>query len=382
MTPEARAALDKLYAFVRKQNGDQDPTRMFNVTPRVAQKLEDKIMQSNVFLKKINSTAVKEITGDTLGFGIPKTITKRTSTADGTGSKRRPSDPTGLVTSTYFCRDIEQDTLIGWDKIDAWAHLEDFYPRIRNMIVFAKARDRLKMAWHGQAASANTDPDEYPELQDVMPGLIQHMIATYPENVLGISPGANGTYTVDEIQVGPGANANGFESLEQLAFHLKQEVVDRLYRNSTDLRILAGDELVVKENTRLYGVDGRMPSEKVARELYLASQAWGGIQRDISDEFPSRGVFVSALGNLSHYRQEGSLREQYDENDHKAKGVVSYSYQREWLGVEEPPAAAVVHPDAILLPTGYDDAGKATGWAKLGRMDGETFVAAPAWKIA
>ena len=82
------------------------------------------------------------------------------------------------------------------------------------------------------------------------------------------------------------------------------------------------------------------------------------------------------------FRQEGSLRELYDENDHKAKGVVSYSYQREWLGVEEPPAAAVVHPDAILLPTGYDSTGKATGWAKMGRMDGTTFIPSPAWKIA
>lgn len=382
MTPEGRAALNKLYAFVRKQNGDQDPTRMFNVTPRVAQKLEDRIMQSNAFLKQINSYAVKEITGETLGFGIPKTITKRTSTADSSGNKRRPTDPTGLVSSTYFCHDLEQDTLISWDKIDAWAHLEDFYPRIRNLSVFAKARDRLKIAWHGQTAAADTNPDKYPELQDVMPGLIQHMISTYPENVLGISPGANGTYTVDEIRVGPGAGANGYESLEQLAFHMKQEVIDRLYRNSTDLRILAGDDLVVKENTRLYGVDGRMPSEKVARELYLATQQWGGIQREISDEFPARCVFVSALSNLSHYRQEGSLRELYDENDHKAKGVVSYSYQREWLGVEEPPAAAVMHPDAIALPTGYDAAGKATGWAKMGHMEGSTFVPAPAWKIA
>lgn len=366
MSPLAQSAMQHAFDIIRAQNHGQDPGRVFNVEPTVAQSIENRIQQKNDFLKLINVTAVRDIAGEVLHFGGDKPITRRTSTLQPDGSLRRPSNPAELIARDYMCQDIEQDTLIKWSLIDSWAHLPNFYQKLRNYIMGLQARDNLRVMWHGQFAAADTEVDAYGMLQDVQRGFIQYMIEKYPENILGISPdaAAPGGYTVDTIRVGKGAGDNGYESMDALALHLKDELIDKNYRKNGDLRIITGDKLAFAEKGKLINAGEEAPTEGLASKILLQNQQFGEIRRLDSDEFPDHGVFVCDPKNLSHYWQRNSVRSEYNVQSHAKKGVVSHYYKNADNVVEIVEACAGVHPDALEIPTGYDASGNATGWAK------------------
>ncbi len=345
MTPEVRKKLDQLLAFTAKQNGVTDVTKTFNVTPRVEQAIETKVMQGNDFLKVVNNIGVKEVKGDILAFGVPAPITKRTTTPNAQGSLRRPTDPTGLEQRSYECFEVEQDSTITWNKIDMWAHLPNFYERYRDQVMFAQARDRLLMMWWGQDNAANSDPAAYPLLQDMNKGFIQFMIEENPDNVLGL----NGDGTIKPIKIDAEAADADFRTLNQLAYYMRYEVLHRLFQNRTSLRILIGDELTITENVDLLGnAEQKKPTERRAVEDLLSKQTFGETLRIKSDEFPRRAIVLTEPGNLSRYWQIGSMRRKLEEN-HEKKGLVDYNFEREDYVVEAAEGCAVVHPDAIQL---------------------------------
>lgn len=363
MTPTARAAVDKILRFTAQQSGGQDPTKIFNVSPRIAQTVEEKIRQSNSFWRLINNIGVKEVKGQILGFGVPATITKRTTTPNTAGSLRRPTDPTGLMAREYECFETEQDTVISWAKIDSWAHLPNFYELYRNAVMFAQARDRLMIGWNGQANAAQTDAETYSSLQDVNKGWIQYLIDTAPEKVLGLNPDG----TVGTIKLDASAADADFRTLDELVYHLRYDMLDKEFRKRGELRVLVGDELVLNENAALLGSPSQnTPTERTATNLMLNAQSFGRTQIAESDEFPQRGVFVSELSNISRYWQQGSVRRRIAEDSHEHKGIVEYNFVRDDYVLEAVEGAACVHPDAIQIKN------KAGNW----------IAAADVWKMA
>lgn len=368
MTPLALSALTHAFNIIREQNGGHDPSQVFNVTPTIAQSIETRIQQSNDFLNSINVTAVRDVSGEVLHFGGDTMITKRTNTLQPDGSLRRHSNPATLIARDYACKDIEQDTLIKWDLIDSWAHLPNFYEKLRTYIMGLQARDNLRVMWHGQYAAQDTNAVDNPFGQDIQRGFFQYMIEKMPENVLGISPDATapGGYTVDPIHVGPGAGANGFENMDEMSFHMRDAMIDKLYRKDKKLRIMMGDKLSFAEKGRLVGSGSSAPTERIASKLLLQSEQVGELERKDSDEFPDHGVFIADPKNLSHYWQRDSVRSEYNQQSHGKKGVVSHYYKRCDNVLEIVEAAAAAHPDAIHIPTGYGSDGKATGWAPAG----------------
>lgn len=365
MSPLAQSAMTHAFDIIRAQNHGQDPCRVYNVEPTIAQSIESRIQQKNDFLKRINVTAVRDLTGEVLHFDGKKPITKRTSTQQPDGSFRRHSNPATLVARDYLCKDIEQDTLIKWSLIDSWAHLPKFYEKLRSYIMEIQARDNLRVMWHGQYAAADTDPDANEMLQDVQRGFIQYMIEKMPENVLGISPDALQPlgYSVDAIRVGKGAGDNGFESMDALALYLKDGLIDKNYRKNNGLRIITGDKLAFTEKNKLINAGEEAPTEGLASKILLQNQQFGEVQRMDSDEFPDHGCVVVDPKNLSHYWQRNSVRSEMNVTSHAKKGVVSHYYKNCDNVVEIVEACAMVHPDSIEVPTGYDASGNATGWA-------------------
>ena len=358
-TPKSRAALDQMYKFIAQHNGGFDPRQVFNIAPNYAQRIEEKVMQSNAFLKQINSTPVDSLTGQVLGFDVPDTITSRTTERQTDGSFRRPSDPTKLVDRSFACKEIEQDPMIPWKKIDQWAGvINDFYPRFRRSVDFAKARDMLLIMWYGQGAVANTDKNENPLLQDVQRGFVQYLISNAPSQVSGIILDAAepSGYRVEEIRIGPGAGANGFENLDQAVNYLKSMKIDRLFRKMESQRVLVGEQLLIRDRAQMLGVAGNVATERVATQILARTASIGEVERANSDELPDHLIFVSPMDNLSHYWLPSSMRAKYDEVSHEKKGVVSYYYKECDNVVEAVEAAACFHPDAIRVPGPVVDA--------------------------
>lgn len=363
-TLKAREALDRMYEFIMQHNGGFDPRQVFNIDPEYAQKIETKLMQDNGFLSQINSMAVDQIKGDVLAFGVPDTITARTNTTQTDGTMRRPTDPSGLVKRSYECNEIEQDSILTWKKIDRWGHLVDFYARFRASVRFAQQRDMLLMMWHGQGVAANTNSTTYPLLQDVMRGFPQYMIDNYPENVLGIVVDAAepGGYSIDPVHIGPGAGANGFENIDIAVNYLRSMHIDRLFRKRSSMRVLIGEQLLIKDKQQIMGVPNTMPTERVAASILARTEAVGETIRADSDELPDHLIMVSELDNFSHYWLEDSIRTQYDEQSHGKKGVVNHYYKECDNVMEIAEACALIHPDAVRVPGGYDANGQATSW--------------------
>lgn len=342
VTPQARGRINAMMQGLQRDQGIM-PNQVTNIAPRIAQTIEDRVMQSNAFLASVNNTPVREVKGDILGFGVPGNITKRTRTANADGTLRRPTDPTDLVQRSYECHEVEQDSVISWDKIDAWAHLPNFYERFRQQVLFAQARDRLKVMWHGQSvAPQSADPD----LRDINEGFFQFMINELPENVFGLNPDG----TIRAIKVDAEDPAAEFKNLDALIYHLRYEMLHKLFRSRTGLRVIVGDELIVRENTALLGGSTQhQATERAATGLLLNSRSFGRTPVVESDEFPARGIFVSELSNLSRYWQENSYRRKLAEDDHLHKGVVDYTFVREDYVVEAAEGCVCVHPDAIQL---------------------------------
>ena len=362
ITPAAREAVLNMLNGLQRDQG-LIPGRIMNLTPRVAQTIEDKVMQTNDFLQKINNVPVREIKGDILGFGVPTTITKRTRTADSKGSLRRPVDPTALEQRSYECFEVEQDSLITWDKIDQWAHLPNFYELFRQQVLFAMARDRLLVLWWGQQSATQTNPATYSKLQDVNTGLIKYLIDVNPSNVLGL----NTDGSVKPIKLDATNPAADFRSIDELVNFMRYELLHELFADRTGLRVLVGNDLVVKQNQQLLGAsDYQLPTERVASSLLLNSQSFAEVERVKSDEFPRRGIFLSELSNMSRYWQASSYRRKLSEDDHEHKGMVDYSFVREDYVLEAAEGAACVHPDAIHL---------------IDPVDGKWKSSAEIWKI-
>ncbi len=352
-TPRAAELATKIREIVGNIYGQTDVSHTFNIAPRIAQTIESLTQQENEFLKKINVVPVNEMKGDVLGFGAPNRLRKRTTTSNPSFKKRRPSDPTSLVQRQYECEDYESDALIGWKQIDSWAHLPDFYGRYRNSILQARANDKLAIGWNGQFSAADTDSTTYINLEDNAPGWIQYMIENAPEQVLGILPDATAPYgyVVDPINVGPGGD---FESFDELVYHMRQTMIHKSLRKRTGMRAIMGDDLVLSENSSLFGAD-TAPTERLARNLYLNSQTFGRTDIETSDEFPDRGLVVTELQNLSIYFQEDAMRRKI-EDDHNEKGIIDYEYGREDHVLEVAEGCAMVHPDAIKLRNAAGDA--------------------------
>lgn len=346
VTPQGRQAVENMFRDLATSNQRIQHGRVTNIEPRVAQTIESKLTQTNEFLGQINNTPVKDVKGDILAFGVPRTITRRTRTANPDGTLRRPSDPTGLEQRSYECHDIEQDSLITWDKIDAWAHLPNFYERFRQQVMFAMARDRLLTMWHGQKVEPQSDPATYPLLQDMNEGFFQFMILEHPENVLGLKTDGS----VNPIKVDASAADADFKNLDDLVYHLRYEMLHRLFRNRANLRVIIGDELIVHENTALLGASSiNQATERAATGLLLNSRNFGRTDVVQSDEFPLRGIFLSELSNMSRYWQADSYRRKVAEDDHAHKGIIDYMFVREDYVLEAAEGCACVHPDAIQL---------------------------------
>lgn len=382
-TTKGRIAMDNMYEFIMQHNGGFDPTKVFNIEPEYAQKIETKLMQDNAFLSQINTMMVDQLMGDVLAFGVPDTITGRTNTLQGDGSLRRPTDPTALQQRSYHCREIEQDAILTWKKIDRWGHLVDFYSRFKASVRFAQQRDMLLMMWNGQGHSATTNKADHPLLQDVMRSFPQYMIEEYPENVVGVNvdPAAPGGYTVDEIRIGPGAGDNGFENIDIAVNYLRSMHIHRLFRKRGSMRALIGDQLLIKDKQQMMGVPNTKLTERVAAQILAKTDAVGETTRAESDELPDHMIMVSELNNFSHYWLEDSVRAQYDEQSHGKKGVVNYYYKECDNVMETAEAAALFHPDSIHVPSGYDENGQATGWMPAGGLDADGNRLEAPWKV-
>lgn len=334
--------------------GVDDVTELFNVEdPAAEQRISVQIQESSDFLKRINFATVDQLKAEKLGMDINGPISRR-------GPKRGPRkkvDPIDILRRMYELNEIQRDVELTWRRADSWGgKFKQFYAMWRSLVVRQRAHDILMTGWMGQFTAPETDPETHSMLQDNGIGWLQQVINHAPEKVLGL----NTDGSVDEIRVGPGAGANGYENMDELVTALN-EYIDKPFRRNRDIKAITGDDLVSDSRQKMYAAHVE-PSEKPMIDLYIDGNQFG--RRDIvgSSHFPERGLFLTPLKNLSRYTQRGTTRQKIKDDD-ESMALMDYYYAYEDFPVELFESVAMVHPDAISLKN------KAGQWVKLADED-------------
>lgn len=337
MRTATREAFNAYLQTIAEINGISDPTKKFAVSNPVEQTLETKIQESAMFLQRVNSVPVTDLTGEILGLYATGTIAGRTDTSS---ADRPTQDVSGLADIDYTCKQTNFDTHITYGKLDLWAKFPDFQTRIRDVIVRQMALDRIMIGFNGTSAAATTNRATSPLLQDVNVGWLEKLRTGKPANVISDGAGTAGAET--EVRIGSGGD---YESLEGLAFDMVHSLIDPWFREDPNLMVLMGRDLLKDRFLSLIDIQ-TAPTEQNAMELRLVNKTFAGLPAYTAPYFPARALAVLPLppaggdSILSVYYQEGSRRRTIEENA-KRDRIENYESVNEAYVVEDYGAMAL-----------------------------------------
>lgn len=332
MRNETRFHFTSYQRNIARANDVPSAADKFTVAPSVQQTLENKIQESDDFLKLINVVGVPELSGQKVGMGVTSSIASRTNTET---KDRAPRSVVGLSAHDYQLYKTDFDTFVKYQTLDVWAKFKDFQARLRDMTNRQIALDRIKIGFHGVSVAADTDPVAHPNLEDVNIGWLQQYRLHAPERVMKeVKEGSN------VIKVGKSAKFNpadplrdGYASLSALVFDAINSLIHPAFRNDPRIRVILSEEL---QSAYLLSFLNRAqePTEQNAAEQ-IASQSRVGLKNSITPAFmPAGSILITMPENLSIYYQESSLRRQVIDNP-KRDRVEDFRSQNEGYVVEE-----------------------------------------------
>ncbi len=307
--------------------GTASVAEAFTVTPTVAQKLQDKIVEEDTFLSKINIFPVTEIKGEKVLGAVAGVLGKRTNTD---ANDRVPQEVLALGSKTYELFSTEFDTFIKYATVDAWAKFPDFQERYAGYVRKAIAMARVRTGWYGTSAAAVTDKVANPNGEDVNKGWFQHM-REYQAGAHWMLQGA----TANQIRIGDGGDFPNLDS----AVHDCRQMLDPIFRERGDLVVFIGSDLLAADKAALYTAQGATPSEKERIANEKVTRTYGGLPVATPSGFPSRGLFITTYDNLSWYYQDTSVRRQVKDKPERNR-VEDYTSVNDGYVVENEELAA------------------------------------------
>ena len=319
---EARQRYHALQAAVARTYGAPSAREEFNVTPALAQTLNDRITLTSAFLQRINVIGVSEIKGQKVMLGLNGPATGRTNT---TNADRVPRNLLDLSGEGYELFDTHSDVALPFASIDAWAKFKDFAQRYSAAVQRQIGLDRLMIAWNGTSAAATTDRTTNPLLQDVNKGWLQIARDQAPEQVM-----SEGTKAAGKIQIGA---TGDYANLDALVYDVSL-MIDEEHRDGGDLVAIVGRELLAHDKGKLYAKQGDTPTEKERIEMAQVIATYGGLPVYTCPFFPAKGVVVTSFNNLSIYFQDSSWRRHLLENPKRSQ-MEDYNSRNEGYVIEQ-----------------------------------------------
>ncbi|MGO4813372.1 phage major capsid protein, P2 family [Cupriavidus sp. 2MCAB6] len=316
-------------AAIAELNSVDRVDRKFNVIPSVQQKLETKVQESSEFLSKINFYGVTEQEGEKIGLGVSGPVA---STTDTTKKERQTADISTLDDRGYRCEQTNSDTHITYQKLDAWAKFADFQTRIRDAIIRRQALDRMVIGFHGVARAATSDRVANPMLQDVNKGWLQNLREQAPERVM-----KEDEKNADRIVIG--GKDPQYVNLDALVFDLVNNLMAPWYAEDPELVVICGRQLLADKYFPLVNKD-RDPTQTLAADIIISQKRIGNLPAVRVPYFPSNGLLVTRLDNLSIYYQEGARRRTILDNA-KRDRIENYESSNDAYVIEDLACAAM-----------------------------------------
>ena len=336
MKDETVKQFNTVLGQMAKQYGQRTLAHKFNVSPTIAQKLQDKINEQSTFLKKVNIVPVDELEGQNVLAGIDTPIAGRTNTD--ANKRREPRQVLSLAARRYKLAPTESDIAISFGTLDAWARFRDLYKRYAGYVSQRLANDRELVGWYGTSLARDTDRNANPLLEDVNIGWMQYIRETLPVNI--ISEGA----VKGEVRIGADGD---FLSLDHAISDLLTGIP--LYMRS-NLVALVGGDLISAEKQALYKAFGQHPSEK--NQLLSSLTSFGGVSSwETPSNFPARALVITGYKNLSVYYQSDSWRRSIRREDEYNR-YADYQSRNEGYTVETPEKFVALEFNNVKLSDG------------------------------
>ncbi|WGO84682.1 phage major capsid protein, P2 family [Arsenophonus apicola] len=312
------------------------------VSPSIAQKLEDNIQQSAAFLRTINVVPVDEQSGQVIGLGVGSTVA---STTDTSKKERATTDPSALTEISYQCQQTNFDTSLPYKKLDLWAKFQDFQLRIRNAIIRRQALDRIMIGFNGTHRAKDSDRVANKLLQDINIGWLQKVRNDAPEHVVSDVKDEAGNMLSKTIRVGVDGD---FHNLDALVMSAIDDLIDEEYQDDTEIVVICGRKLLSDKYFPLVNKE-QENSEKLAADIIISQKRIGGLQAVRAPYFPENALFITRLDNLSIYWQEKTRRRHILDNP-KRDQIENYESVNEAYVVEDYRGVALIENIEMLTP--------------------------------
>lgn len=325
-----RQRYDTYLAQQAKLNGVPNATSKFNVSPVIEQKIIKRLAESAALLKAINVLPVTNQSGQTIGLGsVPHA--SRTNTR--TGSRRQPFDVAGLAElNSYLCHQVDFDTAIYYEQLDAWAAQSNFQELVRDTIVDSQALAMIMMGFNGTHVATDTDPVAYPLLQDVAVGWLQKYRERAPQNVMS-------EVVANSSQITIGGSGD-YKNLDAIVYDAVNNLINPLHRDDTRMVAIVGRNLATARHFPLVN-DTEQPTEILAVNTLLGTDKIGGVKAITLPYVPPNAIFVTPLQNLSIYIQKGSRR-RYVKDEPEYNRIANYDSANLDYVVEDYEAGALI----------------------------------------
>jgi P2 family phage major capsid protein len=343
MRKETRFKFNKYLSRLAELNGIEVPDldKKFNVEPSVTQKLFDKIQQSSSFLQLINMVTVGELTEEKVGIDVTGTIASTTDT-DG-GTERKTADFSKLDAFRYFCKPVNFDYNLKYNKLDLWARFEDFQIRIRNAIIKRQALDYITIGFNGTSRAPTSDRAKNPLLQDVAVGWLQKYRNDAPERVMSHIVDDDGTVISDTIKIGKGGH---YANLDALVMDAHESLIEEIHRENPEMVVICGRRILTDKYFPMIN-KFQANSEQLAAELIVSQKTIGQLQAVRAPFFPANSIFITTLDNISIYLYEDGHRRHIVENP-KLDQVENYEQVKVDFVIEDYEAGCLLENIEIL----------------------------------
>lgn len=339
-----RKKVGELELAVAKQFGAENVSQTFSITPQKAQKIIAQARLENSFLNRINVVMVKNQQGEALALDATGMIA---GTTDTNAQDRAPKDPHSKGGTDYHCQQVNFDTLIRYETLDAWAHDKKFKTLVAVQTRKQISTNQIQIGFYGTSRAATSNPVDNPKGEDVAVGWLKKLEIQNPENFL-----VEGK-TTGQIRIGTGGD---YVNLDAAVNDVKQ-MIDPVYEDDGDLVAIIGSELLAAEKAKFYAQHGNTPSEKSKIEDRQIIGTYGGLDAYKVPNFPGRGIFVTSFKNLSIYIQKDSVRRRMEDNAKRDRYETYQSQNMDYV-IEELGKAALLNYKNVKLS---DDGG--TTWA-------------------
>ena len=162
-----RKQVNLLELAMAKAYDAENTAQTFSIAPSKAQKIIAAAREENTFLGRINVMAVSNQQGEALSIDATGMIAGTTDTSNG---NREPKDPHVKGGTSYNCQQINFDTYLNYQTLDAWAHDKKFQTLVATQTRKQISTNQIQIGFYGESRAATSNATQNPKGQDVAVG--------------------------------------------------------------------------------------------------------------------------------------------------------------------------------------------------------------------